>query len=305
LLAKLKLRKDIAYIDFNEVASISAEQFNPPSWGLDRVDQRALPLNNLYQYDDNAGTGSYVYVIDTGISDHVDYSGRWSWGSNYVGDNINYDCNGHGTHVAGTVGGSSYGVAKRSNLIAVKVLGCGGSGAWDGVIAGINWVTSQHTASTHKKTIGNMSLGGGRIESVNQALDSSSNAGVIHVVAAGNNAADACNFSPASASTAISTASSGRTDAFSYFSNRGTCTHIIAPGESIVSTYNTCNTCTASLSGTSMASPHVAGVAALRLYNFGPTTPAAMRTYLQQQATSGVITGVPVNTPNLLLYSQQ
>jgi len=303
VLAKLKANRDVAYIDFNEVASINDDQFNPPSWGLDRVDQANLPLNQLYSYDGTAGAGTAAYIIDTGISEHVDYSGRWSWGANYVGDNINYDCNGHGTHVAGTVGGTAYGIAKSVSLIAVKVLGCGGSGAWDGVISGINYVTNQHTASMNKQTVANMSLGGSRVDSVNAALDASSAAGVIHVVASGNNAFDACYFSPASASTAIAVNSCNRNDQFSSFSNRGTCTHITAPGEAIVSTYNTCTTCTASLSGTSMASPHVAGVVALRLTNWGTTAPAAMRTYLQSSATAGVIFGTPAATNNLLLYS--
>jgi len=305
LLAKLKARSEIAYIDFNEVASINAEQTNPPSWGLDRVDQRNLPLNSLYVYDDGAGSGTAAYIIDTGISAHNDYTGRWFWGANYVGDNINYDCNGHGTHVAGTVGGTQYGIAKQTSLYAVKVLGCGGSGAWDGVISGINYVTSQHQAGSGKKTVANMSLGGSFVASVNDAVDASSAAGVIHVVASGNNAFDACYFSPASAPTAISVNSCNRNDQFSSFSNRGTCTDITAPGEAIVSTYNTCATCTASLSGTSMAAPHVAGTVALRLFNMGPTSPASMLSYLQSVATSGVISGTPANTNNLLLYSQQ
>jgi len=303
VIESIKSNKDVLMVESNRIASINADQRNPPSWGLDRVDQAALPLNQLYQYADHQGSGVDSYTIDTGINNHNDYNGRYTWGANFVGDNINSDCNGHGTHVAGTTGGTSYGIAKLANLIAVKVLGCSGSGAWDGVISGIGWVTDQHTNSRLKLSVANMSLGGGKIEAVNRALDESSYAGVIHVVAAGNNGGDACNFSPASAPTAISVGATDSTDGLAAFSNRGACVHILAPGVSIVSTWHTSMTATNTLSGTSLAAPHVAGVVALRLAEMGETDYLTMRNYIQSRSTKNAIRNVPAGTLNYLLYS--
>jgi subtilisin family serine protease len=304
IITQLKRHADVKYVDNDSFAHISGDQVNPPSWGLDRSDQRDRPLNQLYSYSDTAGVNSDAYIIDTGIRAHNDYTGRWVWGANFVNDGIADDCNGHGTHVAGTTGGTAYGIAKLTNLIAVKVLGCSGSGAWSGVIAGLDWVTDQHLGSTERKSVGNMSLGGGLTPSVNEAVDASSAQGVIHVVAAGNNNADACNFSPASAPTAISIGATDINDNKASFSNHGSrCVHLHAPGVNIVSTYYTCATCTATLSGTSMAAPHVCGAVALQLTDNGTTSPADMRNQLVAGGSTGRISGLPAGTPNVLLYT--
>jgi len=295
----------VDYVEQNGIATIVGNQLNPPSWGLDRTDQVALPLDKNFRYPDTQGAGVDAYVIDTGIYiSHNDYVGRAVWGSNYVGDGRNDDCNGHGTHVAGTVGGTVYGIAKKANLIAVKVLGCSGSGAWSGVISGLNWVTQQHQASDNKQSVGNMSLGGGKTQSVNDATSASIAAGVVHVVAAGNNGGDACLYSPASTPEAISVGATESTDRIAAFSNRGSCMDIWAPGSSILSTYIGSPTATATLSGTSMAAPHVAGVVALHLAEDGSTAPATVLKRLTDNASEDVLANVPAGSPDLLLFSE-
>ena len=232
------------------------------TWGLDRIDQRDLPLNGTYNYF-ASGTGVTAYIIDTGIrATHTQFGGRVISGFTAINDgNGTNDCNGHGTHVSGTVGGSTYGVAKNVTLVAVRVLDCNGSGSNSGVIAGVDWVSSNHTAG--QPAVANMSLGGGASSALDTAVNNSINDGVTYAIAAGNSNANACNYSPARVANAITVGSTTSSDARSSFSNYGTCLDIFAPGSSITSSWSTSDTATNTISGTSMASPHVAGVAAL------------------------------------------
>lgn len=287
----------VAYVEQDRVVTTQATQTNPPSWGLDRIDQRNLPLNSSYTYP-NTASSVRAYIIDTGIrTTHTDFGGRATWGTNTV-DTNNTDCNGHGTHVAGTVGGTSYGVAKGVRLIAVKVLNCSGSGSTTGVVSGINWVTSNAV----KPAVANMSLGGGASSSIDNAVTNSVNSGVTYAVAAGNSSANACNYSPARAAAAITVGSTTSSDARSSFSNYGSCVDIFAPGSSIVSAYRTSDTASSTLSGTSMASPHVAGAAALVLGANPSYSPAQVASYLTTNATTGKVTNPGSGSPNRLLF---
>jgi subtilisin family serine protease len=289
--ADLRLDPDVAYIEEDQTVSINTTQTGA-TWGIDRIDQRNRPLSGTYTYTTTA-SNVHVYIIDTGIRPtHSQFGTRANtvYGSN--------DCNGHGTHVAGTIGGSTYGVAKGVRLHGVRVLGCSGSGTWSGIIAGMDWVRVNHI----KPAVANMSLGGGFSSSVNSAANNLSNAGVFVAVAAGNSNANACNYSPASASNVTSVMSSTSSDAKSSFSNYGSCAHVYAPGSSITSAWHTSNTATNTISGTSMASPHVAGVAALYKGTFGDASGSTIRTWIINNSTANVITGNPSGTPNRLLY---
>ena len=270
------------------------------TWGLDRIDQRDLPLNTTYIYN-QTGSGVHVYIIDTGIRPtHAEFGGRVSGGADFILDgNGTNDCHGHGTHVAGTVGGTTYGVAKQVSLHPVRVLSCGGSGSWAQVIGGVDWVTSNHV----DPAVANMSLGGGLNSSLNQAVENSISAGVTYAIAAGNSNADACSFSPAATVNAITVGSTTITDARSSFSNFGTCLDIFAPGSSITSAWNTSDTATNTISGTSMASPHVAGGAALYLAANPSATPASVRNALVNNASVNKVTSPGTGSPNLLLYT--
>ena len=269
------------------------------TWGIDRIDQRTLPLNSTYNYEGD-GTGVVAYIIDTGIrTTHTEFGGRASGGYTAISDgNGTNDCNGHGTHVAGTVGGSTYGVAQNVSLVAVRVLGCSGSGSTSGVIAGIDWVRQNHAP----RSVANMSLGGGFSSTLNSAVTNAVNAGVTFAVAAGNSNADACNSSPSSAAAAITVGATTSTDAKASFSNYGTCVDINAPGVSITSSWNTSDGATNTISGTSMASPHVAGAAAAYLSLNTGATPAQIAAALTNVASTGHLTGLSNGTPNLLLY---
>lgn len=288
------------------VASVEADQIvradvtqqmnaNGDPWGLDRIDQGALPLSRTYTYT-STGAGVHAYIIDTGIwTLHSEFGGR----ANNVFDALGAtgeDCNGHGTHVAGTVGAATYGVAKAVSLHGVRVLSCAGLGFTSDVIAGVDWVTANRT----NPAVANMSLGGGKSSALDQAVTSLWNSGVFVAVAAGNDNADACQSSPAGASGVYTVASSTKTDAKSSFSNWGTCVEAYAPGSAIVSSYLAGTTM--SLSGTSMASPHVAGVGVLYKATFGNAASATVANWITTNATSGVITGNPAGTPNRLLF---
>lgn len=288
----------VALIEPDGIATISDTQTGA-TWGLDRVDQRALPLDTTYSYPTSAGTGVQVHVIDTGVlPNHVDFGSRVVSGySAYSGGTT--DCNGHGTHVAGTAAGSQWGLAKKATIVAVRVLDCNGSGSLSGVVAGMDWVAGNHT----KPAVANLSLGSGASSTVDAAVDRLVNAGVTVVVAAGNSNADACTASPARAASAITVGSTTSTDARSSFSNFGTCVDIFAPGSSIKSAWHTTTTATNTISGTSMASPHVAGAAALALGQNATLTPAQVTNQLITAATTGIVTLAGTGSPNRLLYS--
>jgi subtilisin family serine protease len=289
----------VAYVEEDQIVSLDATQANPPSWGLDRIDQRNRPLNASYTFN-WTGAGVTAYVIDTGIrTTHNQFGGRAANSFDAFGGNGN-DCNGHGTHVAGTIGGSTVGVAKGVQLRGVRVLNCSGSGSNSGVIAGVDFVRLNHQAPA----VANMSLGGGISSALDTAVNNLHNANVSIAVAAGNNnGANACNNSPARAANAITVGSTTQTDARSSFSNIGTCVDIFAPGSSIVSAWFTSNTAGATLSGTSMASPHVAGVAALYKQANPSASSTTIRNAIVNNATTNVITNAGSGSPNRLLYS--
>ena len=287
----------VLFVEEDGVMTADATQTNPP-WGLDRIDQRNRPLSGTYTYN-WTGSGVRVYVIDTGIrTTHTQFGGRASNVFDAFGGS-GADCNGHGTHVSGTVGGSTYGVAKSALLRGVRVLDCNGSGSTSGVIAGVNWVTQNHI----NPAVANMSLGGGASSALDSAVNSLSNSGVPIAVAAGNSNVDACGTSPARAVNAITTGSTTSTDARSSFSNFGTCLDIFAPGSSILSAWFSSDTATATLSGTSMASPHVAGVAALYKQANPSASAATVRNAIVNNSTLNVVTNAGSGSPNRLLYS--
>ncbi|MFE2756817.1 S8 family peptidase [Actinosynnema sp. NPDC059335] len=296
---RLAAEPGVAYVQQNGEVKTTATQPNPPSWGLDRIDQRDLPLDSSYTYP-NDGSGVTAYIIDTGIrTTHSDFGGRASWGTNTV-DTNNTDCNGHGTHVAGTVGGTAHGVAKGVRLIAVKVLNCSGSGSFAGVAAGIDWVTGHHTSGP---AVANMSLGGSGSDPTGEAAVRNSIAdGVTYAIASGNSNANACNFTPARVAEAITVNASTNTDARASFSNWGTCTDIFAPGQNITSAWMTNDTATNTISGTSMAAPHVAGGAALLLGATPSLTPAQVAAAMITNSTANKITSPGTGSPNQLLF---
>ena len=300
--AELGTDPRVARVEQDQVMSIDVTQTGA-TWGIDRVDQHALPLDGSYTYN-NDGTGVTVYIIDTGILfGHVEFGGRAVTGIDEVtSGGTAADCNGHGTHVSGTVGGTTYGIAKNVKLVAVRVLNCQGSGTTSGVIAGIDWVTSDHGAKGGGAAA-NMSLGGGFSATLNQAVANSVTAGVVYAVAAGNSSADACNSSPSSEPSAITVAASDINDGFASFSNFGSCVDIIGPGVNITSSWNTSTTATNTISGTSMATPHVTGASALYLAANPSATPAQVASALTANATANTIAGVPAGTPNKLLYT--
>jgi subtilisin family serine protease len=298
--AKLREDPNVAYVEADATVSLSTTQTNA-TWGIDRIDQRNRPLSTTYNYT-STGAGVRAYVIDTGIRiTHSDFGGRAISGFTAINDGRGTnDCNGHGTHVAGTVGGSRYGVAKNVTLVAVRVLSCSGSGTTSGVIAGIDYVTGAHSPGA--PAVANMSLGGGASSSLDRAVNRSIDDGVSYAVAAGNSNANACNSSPARVPAALTAGSTTSTDARSSFSNIGSCLDLFAPGSSITSAWYTSNTATNTISGTSMASPHVAGAAARYLEGDPSASPAEVSNAIRSNATTGVVTNRGSGSPNRLLF---
>jgi serine protease len=297
--AALARHPRVRYVEQDSVMFAVDTQPNA-TWGLDRIDQRDRPLNGTYTYHTTAA-GVHAYIIDTGIrSTHTEFGGRVSTGFTAINDgNGTTDCNGHGTHVAGTVGGATYGVAKAVTLHAVRVLGCSGSGSTSGVIAGVNWVTANHV----RPAVANMSLGGGASTALDDAVRNSIASGVTYALAAGNSNANACNSSPARVSQALTAGSSTSGDARSSFSNYGTCVDLFAPGSSITSAWHTSISATNTISGTSMASPHVAGAAALYLASDPLASPSTVHAAIVNNASANKVSSIGTGSPNRLLYS--
>jgi subtilisin family serine protease len=295
----------VSYVAQDQKVSINVfVQPGPPSWGLDRVDQRSLPLDAKYHYPSTAPRAR-AYIIDTGIRyTHQEFGGRAVFGTDTVVPQSvppGNDCNGHGTHVAGTVGGTRVGLAKQVKLVSVRVLDCNGGGTFAGVIAGVDWVTLDNILNP-RPSVANMSLGGGLFQPLNDAVTNSINADVHYSVAAGNSNLDACTFSPASTPRATTLAASDIADNKAVFSNFGPCVDLYAPGVNIFSAWATADNAYNTISGTSMASPHAAGTAALWRQRFPGDTADQVAAALVANATPGVIIGNPANTPNLLVF---
>lgn len=299
----------VALIEADKALTVFGPKTAPTvPWGLDRIDQRApLTSTGPYAYTyTSTGSGVTAYILDTGIlPTHTQFGGRAIVGVDYIGDGKNgIDCNGHGTHVAGTIGGSTYGVAKAVKLVGVRVMNCNGSGTLSGVVAGVDWVAKNAT----KPAVANMSLGGDRDSVLNTAVANAIKAGVSFVVSAGNSAADACLYSPASLREAVTVGAVSIADERSQFSNYGDCVDVFAPGEGIISAWpfnwkgTIDNNGWANLNGTSMAAPHVAGVVAQYLQGHPSYTPAQVRDALVANATQGIVTNA-LSTNNHLLFT--
>ncbi len=298
-LAKLLADPRVAYVEEDGMAFPNPTQ-SGATWGIDRVDQVNLPLSGTYTYDTTA-SNVHAYVIDTGVLDtHTQFTGRMGNGYTAIYDGQGTsDCNGHGTHVAGTLGGTTWGIAKGVTIHPVRVFGCSGGSPWSTIIAGIDWVTANHV----KPAVANLSLGGSGNTSVDAATNTLINAGVTVVVAAGNQGADACGYSPARVANAITVGSTQSNDARSWFSNHGSCLDMFAPGSGITSAWWTSTTASTSLDGTSMASPHVAGAAALHLAGNPNATPSQVATALINKASLNKVSDARAGSPNRLLYT--
>lgn len=294
----MKKNPKVVSVENDTIMKVDATTQSNPDWGLDRIDQKNLPLDSAYSYL-QTGSGTTAYIVDTGIlSTHQQFSGRVLSGYTAISDgNGTNDCHGHGTHVAGTVGGSTYGVAKNVSLVPIRILGCDGSGASSNVIAGLDWILK----NGKKPAVVNMSLGGEANASLDSAVENLFNNGYVMVVAAGNSNTDACSSSPARVSKAITVAATDSTDTRASYSNYGSCVDIFAPGSQINSSWIGSNTATKVLNGTSMATPHVVGVVAEMLQSTPTATPQTISTNLLNQASSNVVKN-PSGSPNRLLY---
>jgi len=310
IVSKIEQMPEVEFVEEDGVMRINTEMKTDDAcvtqrgatWGITRTSEPVHNPSGLYSYPDSAnGKGVTVYVIDTGIYlANVEFGGRATWGTNTV-DSTTTDGNGHGTHCAGTIGGTTYGMAKGAKLVAVKVLSDSGSGSTQGVISGIQWAVRNKNGPA----VGSMSLGGGKSAALNSAVSDATNQGVIMVVAAGNNNANACNYSPASEPAAISVAASDNKDSKASFSNFGTCVHVWAPGVAITSSWIGSTSAVNTISGTSMACPHVAGQAAKFLETDPSANPAVVKAWITSNALSGVLKGIPPTpkSPNLLLFA--
>ncbi|MGI5260170.1 S8 family peptidase [Streptomyces angustmyceticus] len=290
----------VAYVEQDAEVSGSAVQDNPPSWGLDRIDQHALPLDKSYRYPGTAGNVT-AYVVDTGVrTSHTQFQGRAALGVDEVGDGHDgQDCAGHGTHVAGTIGGKDHGVAKGAKLVSVRVLNCDGKGSASSIIAAADWITA-HAA---KPAVVNMSINGPKSSSEDSAIKKSIASGVTWVVSSGNEGKDACANSPGDIAPALVVNNATADDKRRSDSNYGSCTDLFAPGTGINSAWNTGDTATHTLTGTSMAAPHVTGAAALYLSAHPNASPSEVHAALVDNATPGRISGAGSATPNRLLYT--
>lgn len=319
----LRRHKDVAYVEKDSIVNANefATELDAP-WGLARVSHRKtlnLGSFNKYLYDDVGGEGVTSYVIDTGVNvGHDDFGGRAKWGKTVPTGDADEDGNGHGTHCAGTIGGTKYGVAKKANIVAVKVLRSNGSGTMSDVVAGVEFAAKSHAEQAKKNPKGfkgstaNMSLGGGKSPSLDLAVNAAVKAGIHFAVAAGNDNADACNYSPAAAENAVTVGASTLSDARAYFSNYGKCVDIFGPGLNILSTYIGSKQAVATLSGTSMASPHIAGLLSYYLslqpesdsaFATSSITPAQLKKNLISFASVGVLSDIDADTPNVLAYN--
>jgi subtilisin family serine protease len=298
--ARLRKNARVKYIEADRMAQGSYVQ-SSAVWGLDRIDQRYLPLNSSFTYA-RTGLGVRIYILDSGIRrTHQQFGGRALAGADFVKDGRGTsDCNGHGTHVAGTAAGTTYGVAKQATLVPVRVLGCDNRGSWSRIIAGIDWVT----ANARKPAVANMSLGGSGSRAVDDAVARSINAGVVYTIAAMNDAGDACNYSPARLPAALTVAASDQSDRRASFTNYGRCVDLYAPGASVLSSFNTSDVATALYWGTSMASPHVAGAAAQYLQAYPWATPPQVSSALLGATTRDRISNPGANTANRLLFTR-
>ncbi|KAI8876000.1 serine protease [Backusella circina FSU 941] len=315
VLNAIRQSDDVEFVEKDSMVYANELQRNAP-WGLSRVSHRdALTFKNYqkYEYNPDGGKGVKVYVIDTGVNvDHVDFNGRATWGQTIPNNDYDEDGNGHGSHCAGTIAGSRYGVAKKAEPVAVKVLRSNGSGTMSDVIKGVDWATSQHIKESevakrdgkkYKGSVANMSLGGGKSPSLDRFVNSAVEAGIVFAVAAGNDNRDACDYSPAAAELAITVGASTIADERAYFSNYGKCVDVFAPGLNILSVWRGSKWATNTISGTSMASPHVAGLAAyfLSLEENENVTPKQIKDKILALASEGLLEKIPEDTPNLLI----
>ncbi|KAF9951882.1 hypothetical protein BGZ65_005680 [Modicella reniformis] len=293
--------KDVAYVERDGVVTIQGIQRSPPSWGLPRISERKLDISRPYVYNNAAGKGITAYIIDTGVYiKHKEFGSRAKWGANFITNSTDTDENGHGTHVAGTIGGTTYGVAKKVSLVGVKVLDASGSGTFSSVIAGIDWVVKNGVSG---KSVVNMSLGGIKSKAVDDAAERLFLANIPLIAAAGNSATDSCTGSPSGAPNTFTVAASDKNDHVADFSSFGKCVETYAPGVNITSAWIGSSSATNTISGTSMAAPHVAGVAALYMsFNSLPTAKSVFDK-LTSTATTGKITGDLKGSPNRLVFS--
>ncbi|KAG1140496.1 hypothetical protein G6F37_009021 [Rhizopus arrhizus] len=313
ILNAIRQSEDVEYIEKDSLVYASELQRNAP-WGLARVSHKdSLTFKNFenYEHNPNGGEGVKVYVIDTGINvDHVDFNGRAIWGHTVPNGDVDSDGNGHGSHCAGTIAGGRYGIAKKAEPVAVKVLRSNGSGTMSDVVKGVDWATAEHIKAKalarkdgkkYKGAVANMSLGGGRSPTLDRFVNGAVQAGIVFSVAAGNDNDDACDYSPAAAELAITVGASTIKDERAYFSNYGKCVDVFAPGYNILSIWKGSRYATNTISGTSMAAPHVAGLAAYYLSLEEDATAEKIKEKILSTATKDILDGIPSDTPNLLI----
>ncbi|KAG0197265.1 hypothetical protein BGX33_000805 [Mortierella sp. NVP41] len=300
-LKAIQANPEVAYIEQDAIITIQGNQTNPPSWGLIRVGQEKLDLTKPYAYPDTAGEGVTAYVVDTGVFvEHADLAGRATWGANFIEGSKDTDENGHGTHVAGTIGGTTYGVAKKVKIVGVKVLDAQGSGATSGVVAGMDYVVENATPG---KSVVNMSLGGGKSKAIDDAAGRLFAKNIPLIAAAGNDGNDACDGSPSGASNVLTVGATDKADAPADFTSYGSCVEIFGPGVDITSSWIGSPSAKKTISGTSMATPHVVGVAALYIAQGGLDTAQAVFDKLTSTATKDAIKGNLNGSPNLLVFN--